>query len=65
MSEHLETLLHLASLIDTKSEKLESALTDSRRAQLANQIDVLTEKFEREYAAFVREQNPDEVGKFV
>lgn len=50
MKAHLQTLLHLASVIDLKREKLESALTTGRREQLTRQIDLVSESFRKEYA---------------
>jgi hypothetical protein len=49
MSPRLQIVLHLASVIDLKREKLESALTEARRQQLAEQIDLLSKQFETEY----------------
>jgi hypothetical protein len=53
MSPRLQTLLHLASVIDLKREKLESALTEARREQLCTQIDILTKQYHTEYAEFI------------
>ena len=53
MSSRLQTLLHLAGVIDSKREKMESALTDARRAQLSSQIELLTKHFQAEYEAYL------------
>ncbi len=53
MSPRLQTILHLASVIDLKREKLEAALTEARRDQLSGQIDLLSKHFEAEYAEFM------------
>jgi len=50
MSPRLQTLLHLAGVIDLKREKLETALTDARRQQLSSQLRMLTKQYEAEYA---------------
>jgi len=51
MNPSLTTLLHLASVIDLKQEKIDSALTDERREQLSQQLDIVAQIFQREYAA--------------
>lgn len=48
----LEALVHLASVIDMKEEKLESALTTARREQLSRQIEIVSEMFAHEYEVF-------------
>jgi hypothetical protein len=53
MTAQLEALLHLATVIDLKHEKMELALTASRRSHLLSQIELLTKLFEREYTDFL------------
>jgi len=43
------SLLHLASVIDMKREKLDAALTEARRQQLSQQLDILIESFRQEF----------------
>jgi hypothetical protein len=50
MSTRLQTLLILADAIDIKCEKLESALTEARKSQLAEQLAFLTQRFQSDYA---------------
>jgi hypothetical protein len=53
MNSRLQTLLHLAGVIDSKREKMEAALTDARMEQLSGQIELLTKQFQAEYEAFM------------
>ena len=55
MPPRLQTLLCLASVIDLKRQKLEVATTESRRAQLSSQIELLKKHFQAEYSQFTEE----------
>ena len=57
MTPRLQSLLHLASVIDIKQEKREMALTEARRNQLSDQIQFLTKEFQAEYAALMELNN--------
>ena len=46
-------LIYLANAIDMKLEKIEASMTEARKAQLENQLAVLTATFQEEYAAFL------------
>jgi hypothetical protein len=53
MSSRLQTLIHLAGVIDSKREKMERALTEARKEQLSSQIARLSKHFQAEYAVFM------------
>jgi len=55
----LRLLLHLASVIDVKRDKLESAITLARRQQIGRQLEVLVADFQREYEEFLRVTEPN------
>ena len=60
MSSRLQTLIHLAGVIDSKREKMESALTEARREQLSSQIAQLSKHFQAEYAVFMATSSVEE-----
>jgi hypothetical protein len=57
MQVQFEALLYLATVIDSKHEKAEAALTSSRRIHLLSQIEMLKKDFELEYADFQGSEN--------
>jgi hypothetical protein len=64
MPPRLQTLLCLASVIDLKRKKLEEATTDSRRAQLSSQIELLKKHFQTEYSQFTEEGGrPEDIAR--
>ena len=63
VSPRLQILLQIASVIDLKREKIESALTESRREQLTGQVEILLKHFHSEYGAFETENGADQAGE--
>ncbi len=53
MSSRLQTLIHLAGVIDSKRDKMAAALTEARREQLSSQIELLSKHFQAEYEALM------------
>jgi transcriptional/translational regulatory protein YebC/TACO1 len=54
----LRLLVHLASVIDVKRDKLESAITKERQRQLASQLDFVMAEFQQEYETFLQMTEP-------
>jgi hypothetical protein len=54
----LRLLIHLASVIDVKRDKLETAITKERQRQLASQLEFVMAEFEQEYQTFLELTEP-------
>jgi len=54
----LRLLVHLASVIDGKRDKLELAITRERKMQLASQLKFVEAEFEQEYQTFLELTEP-------
>ena len=55
----LRLLIHLASVIDLKRDKLDCAITVAHQAQIRRQLDALVADFQREYEDFLAATEPE------
>ncbi|HEY3897926.1 MAG TPA: hypothetical protein VGM54_04885 [Chthoniobacter sp.] len=55
----LKRLIHLASVIDLKRDKLECAITVAHQAQIRRQLEALVGDFQRDYEDFLEATEPE------
>jgi hypothetical protein len=55
----LKLLIHLASVIDLKRDKLECAITVAHQAQIRRQLEVLVVDFQQAYEQFLEATEPE------
>jgi hypothetical protein len=55
----LKLLVHLASVIDLKRDKLECAITVTHQTHIRRQLDALVADFQREYEDFLEATEPE------
>jgi hypothetical protein len=55
----LKLVIHLASVIDVKRDKLEHAITAQRQQQIGRQLEALVADFQREYEEFLQATEPN------